>query len=136
MSLAFQRLKVYVRLTSVVLLSLAIGAVLVANRGNAVAVWFFGLTDETVRVNVVWLMLCTAAATLLSWWVFSFSWSLMRDMRDISKQEAVRKQEEELKKREADVAAREQIAERKIERVVATRRSLETEQQKGEEFIP
>ena len=36
------------------------GLVLYENRANYVEVWFFGLTDESKKVNVVWLMLSTA----------------------------------------------------------------------------
>ncbi len=114
MRLAFQRIKVYVRLASIILLAAAIATVLIVNRRNEVSVWFFWLTDQNVKINVVWLMLCTAAGSLLSWWVFSLSWSLWRDMKDVARREAAAKQEEAIRKREAEVAERERLVDRKV----------------------
>src|SRR3972149_4683102 len=67
MTLAIKQVKVYRRTIAVVLVVGAVGLVLFKNRTNYVEVWFFGLTDESKKVNVVWLMLSTALCTLTAW---------------------------------------------------------------------
>ena len=89
MTLALKRLKVYVRSTLIVVVAVAIALVLFKNRDNEVSFWFFGIADESRPLNVIWLMLCTAVGTLVSWWVFSFAWGLFRDMREVKRQQAV-----------------------------------------------
>jgi hypothetical protein len=118
MSLAFKRLKVYVRCTLIVAAAVAIGLVLVKNRDNQVAFWFFGLTEETGRINVVWLMLCTAVGTLVSWWVFSFGWGLWREVREVRRLEASKHTAEELKKRETELNKRERRIDESLKRAI------------------
>jgi uncharacterized membrane protein YciS (DUF1049 family) len=118
MSLAFKRLKVYVRCTLIVAAAVAIGLVLVKNRDNQVAFWFFGLTEETGRINVVWLMLCTAVGTLVSWWVFSFGWGLWREVREVRRLEASKHTAKELEKRETELNKRERRIDESLKRAI------------------
>lgn len=102
MSLAFKRLKVYVKLTLVVLVIAAGTTVLWKNRGHEVHIWFFWVVDEATPVNVVWLMLSVAAASLLAYWAMSLVWGLWRDMRKIARESTIHhreKEQDELAKR-------------------------------------
>lgn len=83
--LAAKRLGVYVRTTLILVVLAAIGAVLFKNRKNEVSVWFFGLTDEVAKTNVVSLILCTAAGTLISWWVLRMGRRLWRDVGEVQR---------------------------------------------------
>lgn len=86
MNLAVTRWKVYLRTALVAGVAVGIGLILLMNRGNSAPVWFFWITDSTRPMNVTWLMLCTAVATLLSWWCFSFARGLLRDARELRQQ--------------------------------------------------
>ncbi len=114
MSLAFRRLKVYVRLVLVLALLGAISLVLIRNRGHDVHVWFFGLTDVNEPVNVVWVMLSTAGIALISWWVLRFAWGLWRDLRSLAREDVQRAAKKDLEAREKQVADRE----RKMDAIV------------------
>ncbi len=87
MSLAIRRLKVYLRLTIVVIVAGAVGLILFKNRSNRVPVWFFGLTDPDKLVNVVWLMLFTALGAITSWKALAFTRGLWKDLRDLQRLE-------------------------------------------------
>ncbi len=118
MSLASKRLTVYVRVVLIVLAVVAIGSVLWKNRANEVAFWFFWLTDATKPINVVWLMLCTAAGTLICWWAFLFGWGLWRDMREVKRKRAVEQAGEDLSKREAELNERDRRIDEKLKRAI------------------
>jgi hypothetical protein len=111
MRLAYRRLKVYVRLGLVLVVAVAVVTVLAKNRSNMVPVWFFGLTDSTQPINVVWLMLWTAVASLVTWWVFRLTWSLWRDMRELRRIDAAAQAEKDLERRRQEVEQRERRAE-------------------------
>jgi uncharacterized membrane-anchored protein len=127
MGVAFRQLRVYVRLVIVLVVALGVGLVLVQNRGNAAPVWFFGLTDAQTPVNVVWLMLCTAAGTLISWWVLSLAWGLWRDMREVKRQHAENQAKEELGRRMAALDERERRLDEKLKRAIVDERGVEDE---------
>lgn len=110
MSLAFQQFKVYVRLGAVVAVTIAVATVLIMNRHNEVSVWFFWLTDESRKINVVWLMLTTGSATLLCARVLWVGRTLYGDMRRMKRAEDERKKQEDLLRREAAIAERERQA--------------------------
>ena len=118
MSVAWKRLKVYVRVVMIGLVAAAIAAVLIMNRANVVAFWFFGLTDPNHGIKVVWLMVSTAAGTLISWWVFSFGWGLWRDMRDVKRAGKVEQTTRALNERETVLAARERRIDDKVKRAI------------------
>ncbi len=86
MSLAYKQVKVYVRITVVVLIVLVFAIVLFMNRHHTVNFWFFGLTDADKKINVVWLVLSTAAAAKTLWWAVSFTLSLRRDLKELKRE--------------------------------------------------
>ena len=120
MSLAFKRVKVYLRTIAVALVVGAVGLVLFKNRTNYVEVWFFGLTDESKKVNVVWLMLSTALGTLTAWRIVWFARGLWRDMREVAKQKAIEEATKLQERRAAELEERERRIEEKLKRAAAS----------------
>ena len=113
MNLAIRRFKVYLRLAIVTLVLGAVGIVLFMNRSNAVSVWFFGLTNANQPVNVVWLMLSTAAGTITAWRLFAFSHGLWRDLRELKRETALQAVAEQQRQRAVELELRERrLAER------------------------
>ena len=119
MKLAFKRLKVYGRGGLIIAVLGVVGLVLLKNRGHTVAFWFFGLTDDERPVNVVWLILCTSAATLVSWWVLSLGWGLLRDMREVHRLRAISDVTKELTQRTTDLQERERRVDQRLKRALA-----------------
>ena len=116
MSLAVKPWKVYLRMALVVGVAAGIGLVLLMNRGNSAPVWFFWLTDSTKPMNVTWLMLCTAFATLFSWWSFSFARGLWRDAKEVRAQTKADLEAIERSRRERELAERERRLDDKLKR--------------------
>jgi type VI protein secretion system component VasK len=107
MSLAYRQFKVYLRIALVVIVLVLAGWILFKNRHHTVKIWFFGLTDPEKEVNVVWVMLWTVAITRTVWWVFSFSYGLMRDWREIKRQQAEADAKRQHERRVAELDERE-----------------------------
>ena len=120
MSLTFKRVKVYLRTSIVVVVVGAIGLVLFQNRSNRVAFWFFGLTDEDKRTNVVLLMLWTGAGTLTTWRILSFARGLWRDLREVSRLKAIEEATKLQQQRAAEIDERERRIEEKLKRTAAS----------------
>lgn len=114
MSLAFTRVRVYLRMAVVVGLVCAIGLVLFKNRSNAVTFWFFGLTDVTKPVNVVWLIVWTASSTLLVARVFWFARGIWREFRELKELEVAKATAEAQTQRAAELNERERRVEEKL----------------------
>jgi type VI protein secretion system component VasK len=118
MAHAIKRIKVYSRLTLLGIVAVLVAIILIKNRNNEVAFWFFGLTDEQEQVNVVWLMVCTAAATLLVWWVLSLGWRLWRDIRELRRLEESKRVKEALNQRERELQERERRIDEKVQEAI------------------
>lgn len=115
-SLAIKRLTIYLRVLIVLLVVGAIGLVLFENRSYTVQVWFFGLTDASKQVNVVWVMVWTAGFTRAAWWVISFTRGLVRDYRKMKRERAVAESEKLHQQRAAELEERERRIEEKLKR--------------------
>jgi len=111
MTLAFKQVKVYTKLGLLLIVAVAIGAVLIKNRSHSVQVWFFGLVDPAKEVNVVWLMVWTALGAVVSWWVLRATLGLVKDMRELRREEELR----ERAKTQEELAARLRDQERRID---------------------
>ena len=114
MSLAFTRVRVYLRVAVVAGVVGAIGLVLFKNRSNAVTFWFFGLTDVTKPVNVVWLMFWTASSTLLIARVFWFARRIWREYRELKELEVAKANADAQERRAAELDERERRVEEKL----------------------
>lgn len=119
MTLAMKRVKVYLRTIIVVLVAGAVGLVLFKNKANYVEVWFFGLTDETKKINVVWLMLSTALGSLTAWRVVWFARGLWHDLREVARLKATEEADRQQKRRAAELEERERRMEEKLKRAAA-----------------
>ena len=95
----------------------AIGLILFKNRSYKVNVWLFGLTDETRPINVVWVMLATAAGTLTVWWLVSLGRGLVRDYREV--------------RREREAARAQELTQRKVSELDNRQRKIEEQFQKA-----
>jgi len=120
MTLAIQRAKVYLRTFIVVMVVGAIVLVLFKNRANYVEIWFFGLTDESKKVNVVWLLLSTALGTLTAWRVIWFARGLWRDLREVARQKAIEETDRQHKQRVAELEQRERRIEEQLRKSAAS----------------
>lgn len=119
MSVEFRHLKLYVRAGLTLVLAVAVGLVLLKNRSHAVPFWFFGLTDDTRPVNVIFLMLCTAGGTLLTWWVLSRARGIWRDMREFSRLRDVGRAARKLEQRAAELDKRERRIDQKLQHAIS-----------------
>lgn len=120
MSLAYRQFKVYLRVAIVVVVLVLAGLVLFQNRTHKVQIWFFGLTNPDKEVNVVWVMLWTVAITRTVWWVFSFSYGLMRDWRELKRQQVEADAKRHQERRVQELDERERKLEETMKRVGAT----------------
>ena len=119
MSLAFRRIQVYSKLTLIVLVLIAIGAVLWKNSNNQVTIWFFWLTDEQASFNVIWLILCSAVGALISYWILSMVWGLWRDMRRIAQESTLTEKQKEQEARERELQEREERVDAKLKKAIS-----------------
>ncbi len=115
---AFQQLKVYVRAGLLLVVAVVVALVFLNNRGHSVSIWFFGLTDDQKPVNVVWLMLCTAVATLVVWWTGSLAWGLLRDMREVKRRRNIDAANKVIEGRAADLDKRERRIDSKLRQAI------------------
>ncbi len=129
--LAAKRFGVYVRMALILVVLVAIGTVLFKNRNNEVFFWFFGLTDEAAETNVVWLILCTAAGTWVSWWVLGMGRRLLRDIRAVEKVRESKRIEQAHVDREVELTEREKRIDQKLRRGI-TAEASDAEDQGGE----
>ena len=104
MNLALKKLKAYSKLGLVVAVALVIAVVVIKNRNHEVTFWFFHTYPS---VNVLWLLVCTAAASVFSYWVFRTVFSLWRDMRALGREAQMREIETRQKERELELAEQE-----------------------------
>jgi hypothetical protein len=118
MILALRQAKVYLRAAALAAVLVAVAAVLFQNRNNAVGVWFFGLTDETKPVNVVWLLLSTASCTLVVARVLSFGWGVVRELREVTRLETEKKSAAERKRRATELDERERKLDEKLKQAL------------------
>ena len=118
MKLASSRLRLYVRGGSVLIVVVAVALVLFKNRAHEVRFWFFGLTDPSRPINVVWLIVCTAAATMIFWWVAVLAWRLGRELRDLRHRRALEGMTKKLDERAAALNERERRVDDKLRRAI------------------
>ena len=115
MSLAFKRIKVYARLILLCAVALVIGLVVLKNSGQEVTFWFF---REYENVNILWLLLCTAAGSIVAFWVFKTVFSLWRDMREVSRQAAIQAEKEKQQQKANELAEQEKRIDEKRAQVL------------------
>jgi len=126
LSLAWKRAKAYLRLTVTIGAAVAVGLVLFNNRGRTVSFWFFGLTEGPI--NVVWLVLCTVAGTLVCYGVFQFGRGLLRDLRELKRLGAIDQVAKDQARRAEELNQRERLIDEKAKQAVHSNKDEVMEQ--------
>ncbi|MCK4660419.1 MAG: hypothetical protein KAV82_12925 [Phycisphaerae bacterium] len=119
MRLAFGRIKVYSKLTLIVLVMIAIGVVLWKNRDHQVNIWFFGLVHKETSINVIWVMLYTALGALVSYWVLSLVRGLWKDVRKAANESALREKEKRQQERAKELQEQEKRIDAKLKKAIS-----------------
>lgn len=104
MKLVLKRLRTYVKLVLVVAVAIAVVLIILYNRNHRVTFWFFGTYEN---VNVLWLLLSTAAGAIVTYWVALTVFSVWKDLRELGQESARRASEEDRRRREAELAEQE-----------------------------
>lgn len=127
MSVAFKQMRVYLRVGVVLIVALVVGLVLFQNRNHRVAFWFFGLTDTAEPINVIYLMVCTAAGALASWWALLLARGVWRDWRELSLARKADQASNWLKQREANLDERERRLDEKVQESISKENEIADE---------
>ncbi len=77
-----------------------------------------GLVDPEQPVNVVWLMLWTAVGAVITWWVLRTALTLIKDMRELRRQEELRKSERQQKEMAVKLREQERRIDDKISKAI------------------
>lgn len=114
MNLAWRRLKTYVRVSVIGIVFAALAIVLFMNRRNQVNFWFFGLTDATKPVNVLWIVLSTATVTRTITYAARFTRGLWRDIKELRRVQSLEETEREHARREVELTERKKQLEQMV----------------------
>jgi len=104
MNRILKKMKIYARLCLVVAVALAAVLIIFKNYGRKVDFWFF---HDFKEVSVLWLIGCTAAGSIVSYWVALTLFSLWKDMRELQRETAQKAIDEEHRKRADTLAEQE-----------------------------
>lgn len=115
MSLTLKKIKAYSRVGLVAAVALVIGLVIFYNRNHEVTFWFFRTYQD---VNVLWLLVCTAAGTVVSYWVFLTVFSLWKDLRELGQESAWRAREQRQRKIADELAEQERRIDEKRSEII------------------
>ena len=84
MSLAFRKLRTYARLTLMVAVAVVVVLVLFKNRNHRATFWFFHRYED---INVVWLLVITAAASVMAAWLTRGVFQVIKEVKRIRTEE-------------------------------------------------
>ncbi len=115
MSVAIKKAKLYVKLVLIAVVVVIIGLVLFKNHGNEANVWFF---KEYPKVNVLKLLLVTAVVSIISFWVLTTGFKLIKEWREVSKQVAHQEKIKQLDSKADKLDKQEQRIDDKINRAL------------------
>ena len=104
MNQMLRKIKTYSKLGLIVAVALVIVLIIFKNYGRRVDVWFFG---DFRDVSILWLLLCTAAGSIVSYWVFRTVFSLWKEMRELGLESARRAAEEQQRRLAEELAEQE-----------------------------
>ncbi|MHC4442111.1 MAG: hypothetical protein ACYTF1_07725 [Planctomycetota bacterium] len=85
------------------------------NRHHKADIWFFRSYQQ---VNVLWLILVTAVASVLGWWVVSKIISVVREVRQLRRSAKREKQLDEQRRMADQLAEREKRIDEKVSRSI------------------
>ena len=118
MSIAIKKAKLYFKLVLIVAVVMTAGLILLKNNKHQATVWFF---KEYTDVNVLSLMLMTAVASIISFWVLSKIFKVWSEWREISRLEAEQEKQGQLEERIKALDDRERRIDDKVERALSER---------------
>jgi hypothetical protein len=98
-----------------VALAAVIGLVIFFNRSHTVDVWFFASYQD---INVVWLLICTAAGSILAWWIVTRSVGLWRDVKELSREAERKKSDQQQREVTQKMAETEKRIDQKLKKGV------------------
>ena len=110
MNFGVKKIKAYSKLGLVAAVALVIGLVIFKNRNHEVTFWFFGTYEN---MNVLWLLLCTTAGSIVAYWGFLTVFSLWKDMRELGRESAWRDREQRQRKLAEELAEQERRIDQK-----------------------
>lgn len=116
MSLALKRIKVYLKLFAILAVLAVILLIVLRNQENKANIWFFTRYEQ---VNVLWLILITAVASIASWWIFIKIFGTLRELRTVRQAGRERQRMEEQQRLARELAEREKRIDEKLRRNIA-----------------
>lgn len=115
MSLALKRIKVYLKLSAILAVVAVILLIVLMNQENKANIWFFQRYEQ---VNVLWLILITAASSIASWWLMLKIFSTLRELREVRAAERNRRAMSEQQRMAQELAEREKRIDEKLRRSI------------------
>ena len=94
MGLALRQIRVYSKLAAIGAVVLIGLLVVLFNRHHRVTVWFFGTFQN---VNVLWVILVTAAGSIVGFWTVSKVWRTTGELRELRRQRRAQRESAERK---------------------------------------
>ena len=115
MKLALRRIKVYGKLVVVGAIAVVALLIIFMNRSRTADVWFFHAYSD---VNVLWLILITAVASIVGWWGLRRIAGLVRDVREFRKTRQADALASEQRRLAKELAEREKRIDEKVRRSI------------------
>ena len=115
MNVAIKKTKLYVKLVLIALVVIMAVVVLVMNYSRKADVWFFKGHEN---VNVLKLLLVTAIISIISFWILTTGFKLVRQWREVSKQVAHQEKIKQLDSKADELEKQEHRIDDKINRAL------------------
>src|SRR5512146_1663512 len=122
MGLALRRIKVYCKLALMAAAAAVVLLVIVCNRDNEARVWFF---KDYERVNVLYLILMTAASSIALFWVTTRIRGVLHEARQVREEQRETAKLAAQKKMADELADREKRIDEKLRRSITEERQSE-----------
>ncbi len=115
MNVAIKKTKLYVKLVLIAVVVVMAVVVLAMNYSRKADVWFFKSHQD---VNVLKLLLVTAIVSIISFWILTTGFKLIREWREVSKQVAHQEKVKQLDSKVDELEKQEQRIDDKINRAL------------------
>jgi len=113
MRLALKRIKVYLKLGTIITIAVVMFLLVVMNRNHKTDIWFF---HRFQQVNVLWLILISAVVSILSWWGLRKIRGAIYEFKQLRRTAREKEQIEAQQRMAAELAEREKRIDEKIRR--------------------
>src|SRR5438128_12159663 len=104
---------VYTRLTAIIVLFVAIMVIVFENRNNETDFW-----PVAKKISTVWLILATAAISIIAAWIFSKTRRVLKDLSQLRAEEALQMKAAETERLRKSLADQERRIDEKLQRAV------------------